>query len=125
MEIASLTDNAVTYEVSLPETAFEMKLLTVSALTPLLMMLLISLGFIFLTYRVARRYAQPIDHIQRMMVPTEENPEKGENEFENIIQGISGLIGERNGYRERMITISPFVNRGALHHPALPRSASL
>ena len=114
LEIASLTDNAVTYEVSLPEAAFETKLLTVSALTPLLMMLLISLGFIFLTYRVARRYAQPIDHIQRMMVPTEAAPEKGENEFENIIQGISGLIGERNGYRERMITITPYARQGVL-----------
>ena len=113
IEVPSMTDSAVSYEVCLPERVFGVKL-PFSALTPLLMMTLISLGFIFLTYRIARRYAQPIGHIQQMMIPQEAGTEKGENEFDSIIQGISGLIGERNGYRERMITITPYARQGVL-----------
>lgn len=113
MEIPSLTDGEVVYEVSIPESALTTGM-KVSALLPLLIMALVSLGFIILTYWVARRYSQPISDIQQMMPEPKSEAEKGSNEFENIIQGISGLIGERNGYREQMVNIAPYARQGML-----------
>jgi AraC-like DNA-binding protein len=40
---------------------------------------------------------------------------KSSDDLEDVIQGITTLISERNGYREKMITISPYASHGALH----------
>ena len=113
LEIPSLADSAVVFTVYVPDSAYVVGF-PFSALIPLFIMLLISLIFIFMVYRISRRYYQPIDDIQRMMSPQEEETPKSENEFDKIIEGISSLIGERNGYREKMVTITPYARRGML-----------
>ena len=39
----------------------------------------------------------------------------GGDEIDGILEGVRSLIGERNGYRERMITITPYAKQGILH----------
>lgn len=38
-----------------------------------------------------------------------------DKEYDNIINGIKNLIGENNGYKERMISIKPYAQQGMLH----------
>ena len=38
-----------------------------------------------------------------------------DKEYNNIINGIKNLIGENNGYKERMISIKPYAQQGMLH----------
>lgn len=77
---------------------------------PLLAMALLGLAFMVITYRVSKRYYQPIGSISKMI----ENPAGSRDEIEDILDGIRGLIGERNGYREKMVTISPYAQQGML-----------
>ena len=107
---ASLADGAVEYTVFAPESDFAFRF-PVSMLAPILMFALIGLLFILATYFTARRFYRPIDHIRQMM----DGPAYGKsNEFDGIISGISDLIGERNGYREKMVTITPYARHGML-----------
>lgn len=87
-------------------------------------MVAISLGFVYLAYRESRKYYMPIDHLDQMVkgeksiVPVGDSGEgiKGrDDEMENLIDGIRSLIGEKNGYREKMMTITPYARTGALH----------
>ncbi len=125
--VTSLTDNSVAYEIQVPEKAFEVAF-PLQVLVPILLAFLISLTFILLIYFQSRRFYRPIDHIRRMMdeEPGENKTGTGENEFESIISGITELIGERNGYRERMVTITPYARHGmlqaALHGAGKPET---
>lgn len=86
-------------------------------------MALISAGFVWFAFRESRKYYMPIDHLEQMMRGESSEPEKvalwrksGKNEeMDSIISGIRSLIGETNGYRERMLTITPYARTGALH----------
>lgn len=86
-------------------------------------MVLISVGFVWLAYRESRKYYMPIDHLEQMMkgegAPQEESSsdkwKSSGDEMEGIIDGIRSLIGEKNGYRERMMTITPYARTGVLH----------
>ena len=74
--------------------------------------IIVSILFVFLAYWESRRYYMPIDHMEQM-VSTEPNASK--DEMEKIIQGIQNLIGEKNSYREKMLTITPYAKTGMLH----------
>lgn len=80
--------------------------------------LLISVLFVWLAFRASKTYYMPIDRLEQMVADVE-RPESGDNvvkdEMENIIEGIRNLIGEKNGYREKMLTIVPYVRTGMLH----------
>ena len=108
---ASMVADQVTYCVYARPEIFAAPLLP-SALLPMLMLLLLGLLFIGVTYRLSKRYYQPINNIGQMI--EQQGPGK-ENEIDGILEGIRELIGERNGYRERMITITPYAHRGMLH----------
>lgn len=86
-------------------------------------MVMISLGFVYLAYRESRKYYMPIDHLDQLVKEEKglritgagENASVGGNdEMENLIDGIRNLIGEKNGYREKMM-ITPYARMGALH----------
>ena len=111
----SMADNTVEYTVYVPEALLKPSL-PLSALLPLGIMALASLFFVLMTYRISRRYYQPIDRIQQLMEKPAQAAAPGEtkNEFDSIISGISSLIGERNGYREKMVTITPYARQGML-----------
>lgn len=84
-------------------------------------MLVISVCFVWLAYRESRNYYMPIDHLEQMVKGEggQENPALAgdivENEMVGIINGIRSLIGEKNGYREKMLTITPYARTGVLH----------
>ncbi|MDO5403117.1 MAG: helix-turn-helix transcriptional regulator [Eubacteriales bacterium] len=70
--------------------------------------------YVILSLLLANNYYEPIETIEKIIdeaVPGEENV----NEFANITTGISQLIGERNGYREKMISIKPYAQQGVIH----------
>ncbi len=72
----------------------------------------VSLIFVVIAYGWSRRYYMPIDHLGQM-VSTERNASG--DEMEKIIHGIENLIGEKNSYREKMLTITPYAKTGMLH----------
>lgn len=71
----------------------------------LLGIVVISLVFLGFAFAVSRRYYIPIDRLEQM-VSTNQNT--SEDEMEKIICGIQDLIGEKNRYREKMLTITPY-----------------
>lgn len=108
--VNSMVANALQYRVYASPQAFVPPVLTV--LLPVLLLMLLGLVFVAVTYRLSKHYYQPINNIGQMF---EDQDSGKENEIDNILEGIRGLIGERNGYRERMITITPYANQGVLH----------
>lgn len=104
----SLVVPGLTYEAYLPPRALRAKPLA-GALIPLLGSALLGLAFVCLSYLFARRAYQPIGSIGSMVGATREN------EIDGILSGIRELIGERDGYRERVVTISPYARQGMLH----------
>ncbi len=113
--VKSLVDNTLAYEILVPKPLMNAPL-PLTALIPLAVMALVSVLFIVLTYHISRRYYRPIDEIHHMMEKPAQAGGIGEkdNEFDAIIRGISDLIGERNGYREKMVTITPYARQGML-----------
>lgn len=83
-----------------------------SVIIPVAVLALLGVLFIAVTYKLSKRYYQPIDNISQMI---ERKSEGKSNEIDDIMEGIRGLIGERNGYRERMVTITPYARQGMLH----------
>ena len=110
-EIASLVGGGVAYRVKLSADALRVPF-PMSALMPVVGMILLGAVFMLISYRYSRNRYRPIGVISRMV--SREQGEGGD-EMGGIVQGIADLIGERNGYRERMITISPYASQGALH----------
>ncbi|MDD6050300.1 MAG: AraC family transcriptional regulator [Clostridiales bacterium] len=84
--------------------------LTASVLWPVLLISLLGFVFLGVTYLFSKRYYRPIDNIGQMV----EHHSSGD-EIDDILEGVRSLIGERNGYRERMITITPYAKQGILH----------
>ncbi len=78
----------------------------------LLGIVVISFVFLGLAFVVSRKYYMPIDRLEQM-VSTNRNA--SEDEMEKIICGIQDLIGEKNRYREKMLTITPYAKTGMLH----------
>ncbi len=78
----------------------------------LLGIVVISIVFVGLAYWESRRYYMPIDHLEQMVSASQNT---AEDEMEKIIHGIQDLIGEKNRYREKMLTITPYAKTGMLH----------
>lgn len=113
VEIDSLLGDGLTYRLLLSQGALEAPF-GLSAMLPPALILLLGAAFMVITYRFTRRRYQPIGELSRMVAP-QSGQQEAQDEFGGIIRGITDLIGERNGYRERMITISPYASHGALH----------
>jgi hypothetical protein len=75
---------------------------------------IVCIGFIIVSLYLANKYYQPLGNIEKII---DDNHPSGENtnELDNIISEIEKLIGERNGYREKMVTIKPYVQQGMIH----------
>ena len=117
ISVDSAVDSTLEYRIRMPESVLS-RPLPVTAMVTAGVMGLASLFFVLLTYWISRKYYKPINEIQRLVEAPEEGPEpaspEGGNEFDRILQGITGLIGERNGYQEKMVTITPYVRQGML-----------
>lgn len=106
----SMVQSGLTYREYANASAF-IPPLSPALLAPVFACALLGLVFIACTYFFSKWYYRPIDNISHMIDP----PEGGMQEMDDIISGISSLIGERNGYRERMVTITPYARQGVLH----------
>lgn len=109
--VDSMVSSELKYCVFAKPEAFVPPIMT-SALLPVLLLMLLGLVFVAVTYKLSKQYYQPINNIGMMI---ERQGSGQDNEIDNILEGIRGLIGERNGYRERMVTITPYANQGVLH----------
>lgn len=76
--------------------------------------LIVCVVFIILSFFFAIKYYRPLGNIERI-IDGQLPPDANENEMDKIISGIENLIGERNGYREKMVTIKPYVQQGMIH----------
>lgn len=111
-EIESLVLPQLRYRLQLSAQAMALPF-PVSALLPIGILAVIGALFMFIAYRYLRRRYRPIGAISQMVSGGEEGARQ--DDMESIMHGIAELIGERNGYREKMITISPYARQGALH----------
>ena len=118
----SLVLGGLSVRAYLPASAMQ-GALPLEVIAPLAGMLIVGLIFIAITYYLSLHYYRPIGNIGRMVHArdsVENDPPSGvqsvlSGEIEDIYSGIRNLIGERNGYREKMITISPYARQGMLH----------
>lgn len=67
--------------------------------------------YIVLAYFLSRKYYSPIKVISSMI---DGDNEKEKNEVHALVEGVEHLIGERNGYKEKVITITPYAKKGVL-----------
>lgn len=109
-QCASSVNSDLVYEIFVKNEAFLMGFNT-SVYIGIGFGLFISILFVFTAYVISKRYYSPIGNIAKIMEPSQADGD----EIENIINGIQTLIGERNGYREKMVTISPYAKQGMLH----------
>ena len=113
VEVPSLVNGNLYYRFDIDPAALRVTL-PLKALWPLLLMALIGFASLYGCYRYLKvRYA-PIGALTEMVSKEEENV-AGSRDLNAVLKGISDLIGERNGYREKMITVSPYASHGALH----------
>ena len=113
LEIASLVSRNLVYRFELDPAVFRISF-PLKAFLPLLIMALIGLMSLYGCYHYLKHRYAPIGAITEM-VATEEPGTAARGDLDAVLKGISALIGERNGYREKMITVSPYASHGALH----------
>ena len=104
----SMVMDGLSYLVYVEESVFRAPILM--SLWPVLLMGVLGLAFLVVTYQLSKRYYRPIDNIGQMIERS-----GASDEMDEILEGIRSLIGERNGYRERMVTITPYARQGMLH----------
>lgn len=70
-----------------------------------------SLVFFLLAFFFSNRFYKPIHHISQVIGSGEE---RGDG-LETIAEDVEQLVGERDGYMEEILTISPYAKAGAIH----------
>ncbi len=107
----STTYNGLACHVYAEESLFVLPFMSVEFL-PLFFSLVLGVLFVVATYFIAKFYYKPFGNIGKIM---ENDYTGGTNEIGSMIDGIKNIIGERNGYREKMVTIAPYAKQGMLH----------
>ena len=113
VEVQSLVSSSLSYRFEIDPAALRTPL-PLEAIWPLLLMAVIGILSLYVCYRYLKRRYAPIGAITEMVSREEDTP-RGDGDLDDVMNGISHLIGERNGYREKMITVSPLASHGALH----------
>lgn len=70
-----------------------------------------SILFLFLAFFYSNRFYAPISRIWQM-IGLEKEEEDG---FSELAAGVESLMGERDGYRNEILTISPYAKTGMIH----------
>lgn len=95
----------------------------ITLIVMLITIFVISVTLIVLAYWFSRRYYQPINRIEKLVVTQNTSTDSetvslvypDESEMDYIIREIQNLIGEKNRYHEKMLTITPYAQTGMLH----------
>lgn len=72
----------------------------------------VCLAFIVFAYVFSSRFYQPFKKIRALLGVKNEAEEP---EFKDFIESVECLVSERNGYKEKVLTISPYAQKGILH----------
>lgn len=83
----------------------------------LAVIIVVSLLFILIAYLFSKRNYRVIGDIEQLVQNehgASEEKRSAEEETQYILHGIEKMIVERNGYQEKMITISPYAKAGML-----------
>lgn len=104
-------NDRLSYVIWVDQTEFKLK--KDSAWTfALIIGALVCIFYIVLAFFMAYKYYKPFNQIGKMIG----NEEKQENnQIYDIVAGVEQLVGERNGYMEKVVTITPYVEQGVLH----------
>lgn len=80
----------------------------------LVVLAIVAIIFAWVGFWESRRYYKPIDYMGKMVSSGDvsESDVADQNELGDIIEGIEKLIGEKNSYREKMLTVSPYAGAG-------------
>jgi AraC-like DNA-binding protein len=108
----SFTDNSITYKLIVDSANLKGSGNLFMSVAIGVAILLTAL-FIILALGMSNEYYQPFGNIEQMIGGSIVG--KGQDELKNIVSGIQKLIGERNGYREKMLTIKPYAQQGMFH----------
>lgn len=68
--------------------------------------------YIAFAYIFSSRYYKPFGLIRSLLSGRDDNEEM---EFTDIITSVACLVSERNGFKEKVLTISPYAEQGILH----------
>lgn len=107
--VTSLISDDIRYTLYVDPAVFQAPFF--EGMLPVAIILGIGLLFILITYFISRKFYQPIQSIGKMI----DTQAASGDEIENMLAGIRNLIGERNGYREKMLTITPYARQGIMH----------
>lgn len=109
----SFINNDITYKIVVDSSSLK-KSGNLYMTVAISLAIILCIGFIMVSLYLSNKYYQPFGSIEKIIDEHRPNDENG-NELEHIISGIENLIGERNGYREKMVTIKPYVQQGMIH----------
>lgn len=107
----SSVDRDYTYEIRVDKEAFNLSYDPIWSVA-IFIGFALCIVYIALAYVFSSRYYEPFGRI-RSLVGNRENVEL--MGFKDIVTEVESLVGERNGYKETVMTISPYAQQGILH----------
>jgi AraC-like DNA-binding protein len=107
----SFADSELLYEIYVDNSEFNLGFDSF-AVVALVIGVAVCILFVLLAFYFTNNYYRPFGNIEKIM---NNNIENSKDEIADIINGIQNLVGERNGYREKMVTIAPYAKQGMLH----------
>jgi AraC-like DNA-binding protein len=114
LAVSQAGDNDFSYELYAPKSVLlKNNTILIGMLTALA---LVGAIFVWIAYWESKRYYKPIDYLGKI-VSNENSGSSADGQAEvgemnSIINGIEELIGEKNSYREKMLTITPYAGAG-------------
>ncbi len=109
-EVSRVNDDFA-YEIYVSSDAYELQYDTVWVIA-LFVGFLICLAYIVVAYVFASRYYKPFGRIRSLIGLKNDMKKVG---FDDFVNSVEGLVSERNGYKDKILTISPYVQKGILH----------
>lgn len=113
LELTSVVNNKLIYKMAINPQNLRSDFKPIFSFA-LILGVITTLFYIVLAFLFASRYYDPIMRIEEAM--SEAPYAHGKEEMEHLVSNIRGLIGERNGYKERILGIIPYAKQGILHH---------
>lgn len=111
----SRIDSGVTYELRVDPKEFRLSGSSIWSVA-LAVGLAVCICYVILAYVFAYRYYKPFGYIRQLIGGrAQEEKNETENEMSRIVIDVKNLVGERDNYKEQMITISPYAEKGMLH----------
>lgn len=116
----SAFNNGIKYRVEIDKSNYSFKA-DLKFVASIVVAAVFCTGLIIIALYMSGRFYSPLEDIgtiineKQLKKPEEVYYSDSDSEYKNIIQGIENLIGENNGYKERMISIKPYAQQGMIH----------